>query len=95
MVQSYYTGFIYKFCFHDLVSDPGLDFDANAECGDGYCSFCPADDEICLIDCDVDEFLNVTEDCEPCEGICRLGCFVESKCNGCLDVACLDCPEWI
>jgi hypothetical protein len=91
--EAHFVGFIYKLCFKDTAT-PNTDFDNTATCDKGYCDLCPAGPD-CLINCDVDEFLNVTEDCELCNGICRLGCYIEGVCNGCEDVICEFCEDWL
>ena len=76
-----YTGFIYKICIHQYV--PGSLPISPEYCGKGFCSVCPLD--MCLIDCDFDQYVDeMTGRCGECDG-CSDGCIRSNDCRNCLE----------
>jgi hypothetical protein len=61
----FYTGFIWQVCFYatyrTTIEIP--DEISETPCGTGYCSTCPVED--CLIDCEVNEWLD-DDTCVSC-----------------------------
>lgn len=88
--SNHYTGMIWEVCIYtagEILPPMGPE-----DCETGYCSACP--DDICVIDCDWNQFLIPTGACLQCDEECTTGCVRLLNCNPCDDEQCLKCSNY-
>jgi len=94
--DGYFKGYIFGFCVtsSDLINVDDERTD-DAGCVQPHlCSSCPLKpDEVCLIECDYDQFYDEeANSCTSCALECGDGCVREENCHPCIDAECDVCP---